>query len=230
MARMWGPAAQRGRSGAIGTRLLHPRATYWPHSGPATSQESQVPDPKGTTGKSSGDRGQPGPEVPSAGVELPSGWGEGRAIPPENEGRVSVSRAPSGLPRPLPQEVAPARPRPLQQSGARAAPPSHLTSPRARPPAQAQLRGGGRDARAGGGVAQPCPQAHGGGRRRFWPSSSPAPAGPAPLPPRAPYAQPARPRAQAPRPHSPPRFAPAPHASGPPRGRGGDEVRVGAGE
>lgn len=29
---------------------------------------------------------------------------------------------------------------------------------------------------------------------------------------------------------SPPRFAPAPHASGPPRGRGGDEVRVGAGE
>nr|XP_059866135.1 uncharacterized protein LOC132424427 [Delphinus delphis] len=136
--------------------------------------------------------------------------GEGSAIPPENEGR----------------EAAAARPRPLQQCRARSAPPSHspVLGPRPASPGAAPRRRTRRPSTVGG-AAQPCPQAHGGGRRRSSPHAPGRSAGPAPLPPRAPYALPARPPTQAWRPHSPPRSAPAPHASG--ARREGGEVTSG---
>lgn len=196
-----------------------PRATYWPHPGPATSQESQVPTPKAPFGKKSSGGPRPaGAEMPSARGGTAFGMGEGRAIPPENEGRVSVLKAPSGLPCPLPQEAAPPALAAVRGPGRSAL---TLTSPRG-PPGQPRRRP--RRPSAGGGVAQPCLQALGGRRRRSGPGAPRRSAGRAPLPPRAPYAQPARPPAQAPRPHSPPRSAPAPHASGA-RREGGEVTR-----
>lgn len=198
---------------AIGTRLLHPRATYWPHSGPATSQESQVPTPKAPLEKKQrGTGSQPGPRCPPQGVELPSGWGGARH--PARKRRQGFPRFKGAIRLSLPSPAGscartPAAPAAVRRPGR---PPSHSTVPGARPasPGAAARRAGPRRPSAGGGVGAALPA---GARRRAALSSpsSPAPAGPAPLPPRAPYAQPARPRAQAPRPHSPPRFAPAPH-------------------
>ena len=47
-----------------------PRATYWPHPGPATSQESQVPTPKAPFGK----KKQRGTEASRGRDALSKGW------------------------------------------------------------------------------------------------------------------------------------------------------------
>lgn len=84
-ARRWGRAAA-----ATGPQASPPSLHAPPHLGPATSGDSQAPILKRLRKKALGGRGKPGWRRPQQGVQQPSRWGRGAAIPPENEGSVSV--------------------------------------------------------------------------------------------------------------------------------------------
>lgn len=203
-----------------------------PHLGPATSGDSQAPTLKRLRKKAVGGRGKPGCSV------LSRGWNslrDGGGGPQSHQNKKVAFRFKRRHP------VFPAFSRWKLRPHARVsrsspapcwpAPPSHSPVPRGRraSPGLAPRR---RRPSAGGGAAPPYPRAHGGGRRAATPALAlpgTRPGGPLSLP-RAP-----RLARQAPSPGSAAALtaslcACAAHLRVPLGGRGGDEVRVGAGD
>lgn len=203
-----------------------PRATYWPHPGPATSQESQVPTPKAPFGK----KKQRGTEASRGRDALSKGWNclrdGGGARHPARKRRQGFSFK-GAIRSSLPSPAGSCAPGPCSSPGPGPLRPHTHQSPGPARPAQAAAETPERGRR--GSAALPA-----GARRQaapLWPWSSPAlrRAGPTPSP-RA-----LRPACEAPGPGSAAALtaslrACAARLRGPPRGRGGDEVRVGAGE